>query len=97
MGLVAGRILLMPKGRYDENKLYQILDAVSYDNKLWIAKKSNLIGIQPSKENSDSWMFAVDGTYDITELQESVVKLNAQILEKSDHSTVLTATLLNSD
>ena len=97
MGLVAGRILLMPKGHYDENKLYQILDAVSYDNKLWIAKKSNLIGIQPSKENSDSWMFAADGTYDITELQESVVKLNAQILEKSDHSTVLNATLLNSD
>ena len=56
MGLVAGRILLMPKGCYDENKLYQILDAVSYDNKLWIAKKSNLIGNDDDDDDGFSFL-----------------------------------------
>ena len=69
MGTVAGRIMIVPKGSYDANTLYKILDAVTLDNKLWLAKKSNLIGIEPSESNIDSWMLCVDGTTDVHGLE----------------------------
>ena len=50
----AGRILIIPKGEYDSNASYKILDLVSKTGSLWLAKK-DVTGIEPSTENSEYW------------------------------------------
>lgn len=55
----AGRILLMHKGEYQSSVTYEMLDMVSYDGVIWVAKKT-CIGITPSSSNSDYW-FAMVG------------------------------------
>lgn len=50
----AGRILIMPKGAYDTETQYEMLDLVSHNGKAWIAKKS-VKGIEPLDENSEYW------------------------------------------
>ena len=78
MGIVAGKVMPRPRGPYDETTAYRILDMVTLNNKLWIAKKSNLIGVEPSEANRDSWMLAVDGTTDVNELATEIYeKFNA--------------------
>lgn len=59
----AGRILIMPKGNYDESVTYEMLDLVYYNGKSWLAKKTT-IGIEPSEANSEHWqdMFGLDLT-----------------------------------
>lgn len=42
----AGRILIMPKGKYDASKTYEMLDLVNYNGISWIAKKT-VTGIAP--------------------------------------------------
>lgn len=48
----AGRILIMPKGNYDESAQYEMLDLVYYNGASWIAKKT-VSGIAPSE--SEYW------------------------------------------
>lgn len=72
MGIVAGKVMPRPRGPYDETTAYRILDMVTLNNKLWIAKKSNLIGVEPSEANRDSWMLAVDGTTDVNEFATEI-------------------------
>ena len=50
----AGRILIMPKGNYDESVTYEMLDLVNHNGKSWLAKKTS-IGIEPSEANSEYW------------------------------------------
>ena len=50
----AGKILIIPKGEYDSNASYKILDLVSKTGSLWLAKK-DVTGIEPSTENSEYW------------------------------------------
>ena len=71
MGKSAGKIMPLPRGAYDENATYNILDMVTLDNKLWIAKKSGITGIEPSK-TAPEWMMAVDGTTDVKGLETEV-------------------------
>lgn len=57
---IAGRILIIPKGDWDANTQYEMLDLVRDGNASWIAKKDN-IGVKPS-ETSDAWqLMAKDG------------------------------------
>jgi hypothetical protein len=42
----AGRILIIPKGKYNEETQYELLDLVSHGGKGWICKKT-CIGIEP--------------------------------------------------
>ena len=83
----AGRIMPLPKGTYDENATYEILDMVAYDNKLWVCKKTGTTGVQPSKTTIDNWMMCVDGTTDIssleTELQTKIDGYDSKLEEIS--------------
>ena len=50
----AGRILIMPKGEYNAETEYEMLDLVSHNGKSWLAKK-NAVGIEPREENAEYW------------------------------------------
>lgn len=51
----AGRILIMPKGDWNAEAEYEMLDLVFKDGASWLAKK-NVVGIEPSETNTDYWM-----------------------------------------
>ena len=85
MGKSAGKIMPLPRGAYDENATYNILDMVTLDNKLWIATRSGVTGITPSKTATE-WMMAVDGTTDVkaleTEVDAKFASIDEQFLAK---------------
>lgn len=54
-----GRILILPKGRYDADIVYNMLDLVMHNGTSWLAKKT-VVGIEPSEENSEHWQKLVD-------------------------------------
>lgn len=55
----AGRVLILPRGNYDENAMYEMLDVVSYNGSSWLAKKTSQ-GMIPCEENSEYWQNMVD-------------------------------------
>ncbi len=55
----AGRILIMPKGNYDPNVTYEMLDLVKHNGITWVAKKTS-VGIEPNTANSEYWQDVVD-------------------------------------
>lgn len=50
-----GRVLIIPKGDYDSNTEYEMLDVVFYSGSSWIAKKKTK-GVSPSDSVKDVWM-----------------------------------------
>lgn len=50
----AGRILIMPKGNYDANTTYEMLDLVFHNGTSWLARKT-VVGIEPSEANEEYW------------------------------------------
>ena len=50
----AGRILILPKGNYDANATYEMLDLVRHKGISWLATKT-CTGIEPSDENTEYW------------------------------------------
>ena len=59
---IAGRILIIPKGNWDANTDYEMLDLVRHGSASWIAKRANK-GVEPSESNSDDWqVMAKDGS-----------------------------------
>lgn len=50
----AGRILIMPKGAYNPNATYEMLDMVSHNGTTWLAKKT-VSGIAPSDGSNEFW------------------------------------------
>lgn len=75
---VAGKVMPRPRGPYDPAALYMILDMTVYNNKLWMSKKNNLQGIEPSESNKDSWMLCIDSkAEDLTVLEAAInTKIN---------------------
>lgn len=73
MGVVAGRVMPIPKGPYDASAIYNILDMVTLNNKLWIAKQSNFSNHEPTATD-DYWMLAVDGTTDVKALEQIITE-----------------------
>lgn len=73
MGVVAGRVMPIPKGPYDASAVYNILDMVTLNNKLWIAKQSNFSNQEPVQTN-EYWMLAVDGTTDVKALEQVITE-----------------------
>ena len=58
---IAGRILIIPKGNWDANTQYEMLDLVRNNKASWIAKRPNK-NVIPSESNSDDWqVMAKDG------------------------------------
>lgn len=58
----AGRILIIPKGEYDAEKTYEMLDLVTYNGISWLAKKT-AVGIEPSEGNEEYWQNLFDFAY----------------------------------
>lgn len=52
----AGKVLIIPKGNWDETAAYEMLDLVYYGGTSWIAKKSST-GIAPGHEEYWQKMF----------------------------------------
>lgn len=50
----AGKILIMPKGNWDKDTTYEMLDLVSHNGGSWIAKKT-VLGIEPTEANTEYW------------------------------------------
>lgn len=63
----------IPKGPYDAAAVYNILDMVTLNNKLWVAKQSNFSNQEPVQTN-EYWMLAVDGTTDVKALEQVITE-----------------------
>ena len=44
----------MPKGAWDKDTAYEMLDLVSHNGTSWLARKA-CTGIEPSKANEEYW------------------------------------------
>ena len=85
---VAGRILIMPKGAYDESKTYEMLDLVSHNGTSWLAKKT-VVGIEPSDANSEYWHNMYNA--DIKAIQEALqegIDTNGQAIKDLESKTM---------
>ena len=74
----AGRILIMPKGEYNANATYEMLDLVKHNGTSWVAKKTS-VGIEPSTANSEYWQdvfntSAIDYAIDVLDQRLSNVE-----------------------
>ena len=72
----AGRILIIPKGNYNAETEYEMLDLVSHNGTSWLAKKT-AVGIEPSDANSEYWHNMLDfdpGSADISNVGDGTVK-----------------------
>lgn len=74
----AGRILIMPKGAYDESTTYEMLDLVKHNGTSWLAKKT-VIGIEPSEANSEYWHKMFDLPDVITAINEHKADTTAHV------------------
>jgi hypothetical protein len=63
----AGRILIIPKGKYNEETQYEMLDMVSYGGKGWVCKKT-CIGIAP--EDGEYWAESIDVSEELGEIND---------------------------
>lgn len=80
MSLVAGKIMPRPRGLYDPTAIYDILDMVNYNNMLWMSKKSNLQGVEPTESDTENWMLC------ITSKSQDLQALEATINKRIDQS-----------
>lgn len=55
----AGRILIIPKGDYNAETQYEMLDLVRHNGTSWLAKKEST-GIEPTVENAEYWQNMFD-------------------------------------
>lgn len=72
----AGRILIMPKGNYNAETEYEMLDLVCHNGTSWLAKKA-VKGIEPSEANNEYWHCMLDfdpGSADISKVGDGTVK-----------------------
>ena len=51
---IVGRVLIIPKGAYDSEEKYEMLDMVHHGGTSWLARKE-VKGIEPSEENAEYW------------------------------------------
>lgn len=56
----AGRILILPKGNWNVESEYEMLDLVYYGGTSWLAKKPS-VGIEPTDDNAEYWQKLFDG------------------------------------
>ena len=58
----AGRILIIPKGEWNAETDYEMLDLVRHNGAAWLAKKET-VGVEPTEANTDNWfLMCKDGT-----------------------------------
>ena len=74
----AGRILIMPKGEWNAETEYEMLDLVVRNGKSWLATKIS-IGIEPSEANAEYW-FKMCESADLTEVNQRIASIENQML-----------------
>ena len=60
MGAIAGKIMIRPRGEYNPSEVYDILDVVKHNNKPWICRQNNVLGVEPDEDNAEFWMLLID-------------------------------------
>lgn len=58
---IAGKVMPLPKGEYSSTSTYDVLDIVTYNNKLWISRVTNNIGNNPVETDTTYWMLCING------------------------------------
>lgn len=71
----AGRILILPKGNYNAETQYEMLDLVFHNGTSWLAKK-DVKGIEPSADNAEYWFMMVDTSNIISRIEALEGKVN---------------------
>lgn len=72
----AGRILIIPKGKYNEETQYEMLDMVSYGGKGWVCKKT-CIGIAP--EDGEYWAECIDVSEEFDGIDSKIDAVDAKV------------------
>lgn len=82
---VAGKIITRPMGEYDAATTYDILDFVTIGNKLYISKKTGLVGVDPSTDDGTNWQMLIDGSADLEAFEatvdEKIATVNSDIYD----------------
>ena len=55
----AGKVLITPKGVWEAETEYEVLDLVRHNGMPWLAKES-VKGIEPTDENEKYWFRMID-------------------------------------
>ena len=84
---IAGKVMPRPRGEYDNATVYDVIDIVLYENRPWICKKPNTVGVEPSESNPDNWMKLID--VDITDADTLGGNGPEYYLSKDELATVL--------
>ena len=79
----AGRILIIPRGKYNEESTYNMLDMVSFGGKGWICKKT-CIGIEPIE--GEYWAECIDMSYEFEDLEKKSNPLKAVYIDEIDET-----------
>lgn len=78
----AGRILIIPKGEWEEEKEYKMLDLVTHKGNAFLSKKTSL-GIEPTTKNEEYWFALLNIEKVIEESIANVIEENvADILSE---------------
>lgn len=80
----AGRILIMPKGDWNAETEYEMLDLVKYNGTSWLAKK-DVTGIEPTVENSEYWQNMFEPEAFVDSLIDA--KVEAKVKEYMENKT----------
>ena len=73
----AGKILITPKGNWNAETEYKILDLVKHNGTSWLSKK-NVSGVEPTTDNSEYWQDVFDSSAFINSLD---ARIEAKIQE----------------
>ena len=74
----AGRILILPRGNYNAETEYEMLDLVFHNGTSWLAKKS-VVGIEPSEANAEYW-FKLCDSFDASEIYSRLAAIESQLV-----------------
>ena len=70
----AGKIIIRPMGEYAAATTYSILDLVTIGNKLYISKKNELTGVDPTTDDGTNWKLLIDGSADLAEFEADITE-----------------------
>ena len=80
----AGRILIIPKGDYNAETTYEMLDLVKHNGTSWLAKKT-VIGIEPTVENDEHWQNMFEAEAFVDAIIEA--KVDAKVKEYMENNS----------
>ena len=96
----AGRILIMPKGKYNAETQYEMLDLVSLNGTSWLAKKS-VKGVEPGTSGSEEYWhnmftFEIANNLDTTDEGKSLDARQGKILNERKQDRIVESVVVES-